>query len=148
MSDVLIKVKLLNLRAKLPTYMTPGSAGLDIYSTNVSRIIINPNHRVLITTGLSFEIPEGYEVQLRSRSGLAMKWGIIVLNSPATIDSDYRGEIKVILANTGTAPFILNYNERIAQMVVQKVNKVIFEEVQTFTDTIRGDRGFGHTGTQ
>lgn len=129
---------------KLPEYATKGSAGADIKS--IEDKTIYPGHREIISTGLFMAIPEGYEVQIRSKSGLAAKYGVMVLNSPGTIDSDYRGEVKVILYNTGYQSFTVGKGDKIAQMVVAKVEQAEFSKVLILTDTARGDGGFGSTG--
>jgi dUTP pyrophosphatase len=130
----------------LPSYSTIHSAGLDIKANLNAAVVINPFERVLIPTGLFFHIPEGYEVQIRPRSGLSIKHGITVLNSPGTIDSDYRGEIKVILINLSNESFVVNDGERICQMVVAKYEQIHFEKVEILEESARGEGGFGHTG--
>lgn len=131
----------------LPRRMTNGSSGCDICAAIESEIIIPCGGRALIPTGLCFEIPEGYEIQVRPRSGLAIKHGVTVLNSPGTIDSDYRGEVKIILANFGENPFSINRGDRIAQIVPASVAvSVEFTEKESITETARGIGGFGHTG--
>jgi dUTP pyrophosphatase len=131
----------------LPDRMTKGSSGADIAAAVDVDVVLQPSSRALIPTGFCFEIPQGYEVQVRSRSGLAIKHGVFVLNSPGTIDSDYRGEVKVILANTGNAGFTIKRGDRIAQLVVASVAGTIdFSENATLTETTRGNGGFGHTG--
>jgi dUTP pyrophosphatase len=139
-----LKVKKLNKLAEIPQYQTEEAAGFDLHS--VEDVVIAPNERKLIGTGLSFEIPKGYEIQIRPRSGLAYKHGITVLNSPGTIDSDYRGEIKVLLINHSNESFEIKVGERIAQAVIQEVIQVTFEEVEELNDTARGAGGFGSTG--
>ena len=127
--------------------MTPGSSGCDIAAAVETDVVLAPSARALVPTGFCFEIPKGLEVQVRSRSGLAIKHGVFVLNSPGTIDSDYRGEVKVILANSGNAPFTIKRGDRIAQVVVSPVaNKVDFAEKASVSKTRRGAGGFGHTG--
>ena len=143
---VKVLVKKLNTRVKLPSYKTEGSSGMDLIAFVEKPIEIKPNSSALIPTGLSIAIPEDYEVQIRPRSGLAAKSNISVLNAPGTIDSDYRGELKVILFNHGNKQFVVKNNERIAQMVLVPVLKVDFEEVDSLPDTIRGSGGFGSTG--
>jgi len=140
-----LKIKKLNEQAVVPQYMSKGAAGMDICSCE--RVFIKPNARVLVKTGISMAIPEGYEVQVRPRSGLAAKYGITVVNSPGTIDSDYRGEIGVILLNTGGTEFKVKVGDRIAQLVVQKVEQPVVTEVQELDETDRGEAGFGSTGT-
>ena len=133
----------------LPARMTKGSSGADIAAAVPvdAEVVLQPSSRALVPTGFCFEIPQGFEVQVRSRSGLAIKHGVCVLNSPGTIDSDYRGEVKVILANLGNAPFTIKRGDRIAQLVVAPVaNKIDFTENVTLTKTSRGNGGFGHTG--
>ena len=139
-----LKVKKLNKLAEIPQYQTDEAAGFDLHS--IEDIVIAPNERKLISTGLSFEIPKGYEIQIRPRSGLAYKHGITVLNSPGTIDSDYRGEIKVLLINHSNESFEIKVGERIAQAVIQAVIQANFEEVEELNDTTRGAGGFGSTG--
>lgn len=135
-----------NSKNTLPEYSTFYSAGMDIRASIESGITLKPGERKLIPTGLYFEIPEGYEVQIRPRSGLAIKSGITVLNSPGTIDADYRGEICIILINLGSEDFQINDGDRIAQMIVAKFEKVNWVEVNELTVTDRGSGGFGHTG--
>jgi len=131
----------------LPSYSTPGSAGMDVCAGVESDIIISPGETVLIPTGFSIELPEGYEAQIRPRSGLAIKHQIGILNSPGTIDSDYRGEVKIMLSNFGEKTFIINRGDRIAQMIIHRYEKAKWEEVDKLNDTRRGEGGFGHTGT-
>ena len=143
---VKVLVKKLNSKVKLPSYKTEGSSGMDLIAFVDKPIEIKPNNSALIPTGLSIAIPEDCEVQIRPRSGLAAKSNITVLNTPGTIDSDYRGELKVILFNHGNKQFIVKNNERIAQMVLTPILKVDFEEVASLPDTVRGAGGFGSTG--
>ncbi|MEZ5813774.1 MAG: dUTP diphosphatase [Alphaproteobacteria bacterium] len=147
-----VKVKLLPLEhavgLQLPTYATEKSAGMDLTAALEEAIEIAPGDRALIPTGLSIALPEGYEAQIRPRSGLAIKHGVTVLNTPGTIDADYRGEIKVILINHGREPFIIERGMRIAQMVVEKFETVEWDIVKTLDNTDRGDGGFGSTGTE
>lgn len=141
------KIKIINKSEfELPEYQTKGSAGLDIRANITKDIEIAPMGRVLIPTGLFVEIPEGYEIQVRPRSGLAIKKGITVLNSPGTIDSDYRGEINVILVNLSYEFQIIEPGDRIAQLVLAKVEKIKWEISEALSDTDRGDGGFGSTG--
>lgn len=141
----MLTVKVVNKsEAGLPEYKTPGSAGVDLKSTE--EVTLYRGDSVLVGTGLYLSIPEGYEAQIRPRSGLAINHGITVLNSHGTIDSDYRGEIKIILHNTSIIPYTIEKGERIAQMVFNKVERVTFEEVDSLDDTERGDGGFGHSG--
>lgn len=142
----MLKIKIINKsKNPLPKYQTEGSSGLDLHANIDKPIILNKNDIVLIPTGLFIEIPEGYEAQIRSRSSLALKNGIFCLNSPATIDSDYRGELKIILASLTDVPFTINNGDRIAQMVFAKVEKISFEEVNSLSSTERGEGGFGST---
>lgn len=129
-----------------PSYATELSAGMDLKASIEAPVTIGPLERVLIPTGISIALPEGTEAQVRPRSGLAAKHGITVLNAPGTIDADYRGEIKVILVNLSNDPFVINPGERIAQMVVARYEKVVWEEVEALDDTARGEGGFGSTG--
>ncbi len=141
-----VLVKKLNPKAELPKYKTVGSSGMDLMALIESPIKIKPQNSALIPTGLSIAIPENTEVQIRPRSGLAAKSSISVLNTPGTIDSDYRGEIKIILFNHGKDEFVVNNNDRIAQMVLMPILKAEFEEVNDLPETIRGSGGFGSTG--
>ena len=144
----MIKVKIVRLKEKasLPAYATAHAAGMDVSACLDAPVTVEPSSSVLIPTGLAIELPEGYEAQLRPRSGLALRHLISLPNSPATIDADYRGEVGVILINHGREPFTVNHGDRIAQMVVSKVDRVAFEEVDSLSDTERGEGGFGHTG--
>lgn len=132
----------------LPEYETSGAAGADLRACLLPNhsLEIRPKERVLIPTGLVFEIPKGYEVQVRPRSGLSYKTSLMVLNSPGTIDSDYRGEVKVILGNMGDLPYTIKHGDRIAQIVIAPVLRAVFDCVDQLEDTIRGDGGFGSTG--
>ena len=130
----------------LPTHATAGSAGLDLRAALEEPVTLEPLDRALIPTGLYFAIPAGYEVQIRPRSGLAMKHGITVLNTPGTIDSDYRGEIRVALINLSREPFTIEPGERICQMVLTRYEQVEWVEAEQLDDTDRGEGGFGHTG--
>src|SRR5690554_6254171 len=141
------KIKIINnSNYRLPDYQTKGSAGMDIYANIDYSITLKPFERKLIPTGLSISMPIGYEAQIRARSGLALKYGISLVNGIGTIDSDYRGEIKIILINLGEKDFIINNGDRIAQFVLSKYEKIEFEEVSSLEDTSRGEGGFGHTG--
>ena len=135
-----------NSNNELPHYATVGAAGLDLKANILETIVLEPLERKLIPTGIFLEIPVGYEAQVRPRSGLALKNGITCLNSPGTIDSDYRGEINVLLINLSSLPFTINKNDRIAQMVVAKVEKAELILVQQLNETERNAGGFGHTG--
>ncbi|MGE0566987.1 MAG: dUTP diphosphatase [Bacteroidia bacterium] len=130
----------------LPEYATEHAAGMDLRANLKEPITLKPLERTLVSTGLSIELPEGYEAQIRPRSGLAFKHGLTVLNSPGTIDSDYRGEVKVLLVNLSNEPFIINDGERIAQMVVSKHETIKWYSVAKINETDRGDGGFGSTG--
>lgn len=130
----------------LPTYATPGSAGMDLRAALTEAIVIQPGERCLIPTGIAISVPLGYEAQVRPRSGLAIKNGITMLNSPGTIDSDYRGEIKVIAVNHGQAAFKVERGERIAQLVIAPVVQAQWKPVQNLDESSRGSGGFGHTG--
>ena len=130
----------------LPAYETASSAGMDIRASITEPVRLNPNERKLITTGLFIEIPEGYEAQIRPRSGLALKHGITVLNSPGTIDADYRGEIGIILINLSENEYVIHDGDRIAQMIISKHEKALLELVETISHTERGSGGFGHSG--
>lgn len=131
---------------RLPEYATPMSAGIDLKANISEPIVLGPLQRTLIQTDLYMAIPEGYELQIRSRSGLALKNGIFCLNSPGTIDADYRGNVGVILANFSDTPFIINPGDRIAQAVLNKFEKIEWKEVTTLDETERGTGGFGHSG--
>lgn len=144
-----IEVKVINgSNYALPEYATTMSAGLDLRANIAEDITIKPLERCLIPTGLKIGLPEGYEAQIRPRSGLALKHGITVLNSPGTVDADYRGEVGVILVNLSDKPFVVNPGERIAQMVVAKYSQVEFTVVETLDESERGEGGFGHTGVK
>lgn len=142
-----MKVKVINRsRHELPQYETPQSAGLDIRANVDSPVVLKPLERKLVPTGLYVELPVGYEAQIRPRSGLALKHGISLLNTPGTIDADYRGEIGVIMVNLSNEEFTVNDGDRIAQMVVARHEQVEWQPVETLTDSERGEGGFGHTG--
>ena len=143
---MILKIKKINSNAIIPQFMTKHSAGMDIYTCIEHTVTIKPMERVLIPTGIAVSIPKGYELQIRPRSGLAIKYGITLLNTPGTIDSDYRGEIKIILINLSNENFIVNHGDRIAQMVLNKVEKINFELVDNLDETDRGTGGFGSTG--
>ncbi|MCW3113097.1 MAG: deoxyuridine 5-triphosphate nucleotidohydrolase [Segetibacter sp.] len=132
----------------LPSYATEGSSGMDLRADIIEEIILNPLERSLVPTGLFIELPLGYEAQVRPRSGLAIKHGITCLNSPGTVDADYRGELKVVLINLSNEPQTIHKGDRIAQMVIQKVEIVTLNEVGELNTTVRGEGGFGHTGKQ
>jgi dUTP pyrophosphatase len=142
-----VAVKIINSSAHpLPQYATEGAAGMDLRANLTEPVVLQSLERALIPTGLFIELPAGFEAQVRPRSGLAIKQGITCLNSPGTVDSDYRGEIKVILINLSNEPVTLHNGDRIAQMVIQQVSQAEWHEVQIINETQRGDGGFGHTG--
>ena len=143
-----IQIKKLSTFVSIQKYETQGSSGMDIAACTENNIIINPGEKAIVPTGFSIAIPRGYEVQIRPRSGLAAKKNITVLNTPGTIDADYRGEIKVILINLGKEIFVIENGERIAQMVVCPIVQANLEEVKELSDTERGSDGFGSTGTK
>jgi dUTP pyrophosphatase len=144
-----MQIKVVNKsKHALPEYETPFSAGMDLRANIDEPTTLAPLERVLIPTGLFIELPIGYEAQIRPRSGLAIKHGISLVNAPGTIDSDYRGEIKVILVNLSNTPFVINDGERICQMVVSKHERVDWEETEGLGETVRGAGGFGHTGAK
>ncbi len=141
------KVKIVNKSAyPVPAYATELSAGMDLKANMTEPVTIGSLERAMIPTGIYMELPEGYEAQIRPRSGLAAKFGVTVANAPGTVDADYRGEVKVILVNLSKEPFVINPGERIAQMVIAKYEKIEWEEVEELGDTERGDGGFGSTG--
>lgn len=144
-----VKVSYTNNSVKdipLPSYATSGSAGMDLYAAVEENVVVEPNKTCLIPTGIKIELPQGYEAQIRPRSGLAVNYGIGILNSPGTIDSDYRGEIKVIIHNFSDKDFVIKRGDRIAQMIISKYERVELELVQDVNSTTRGSGGFGHTG--
>lgn len=144
-----MKVKVINKSGNtLPEYETSLAAGMDVRADNSEPVVLAPLGRALIPTGLYFEIPEGYEIQVRPRSGLAAKKGVTILNAPGTIDADYRGELKVILVNLGTEDFTVVKGERIAQIVLARNERIVWEESEELSSTSRGDGGFGSTGTK
>jgi dUTP pyrophosphatase len=143
-----MKVKIKNLSGNsLPAYETSNSAGMDLRANNDRPVTLKPLERCLIPTGLFIELPRGYEAQIRPRSGLAIKEGITVLNSPGTIDSDYRGEIKVILVNLSASEYVINKGDRICQMVIARYEQIQWLESDLLNETSRGAGGFGHTGS-
>lgn len=140
-------IKIVNhSKHQLPAYETDASAGMDLRAELNEPITLKPLERALIPTGLFIELPVGYEAQIRPRSGLAYKYGITVLNSPGTIDADYRGEIKIILVNISNSEYVVNDGERIAQMIISKHSSITWNQVDSLEETIRGAGGFGHTG--
>lgn len=144
-----MKVKIVNTsKHPLPAYQTSGSAGMDLYAEIKEEVVLKPLERALIPTGLFIELPGGYEAQIRPRSGLAYKHGLSVLNSPGTIDSDYRGEIKVLLVNLSNESFTIKDGERIAQMIIAKHETIAWESVSLLEDSSRSAGGFGSTGVK
>ena len=143
----MVKVQIINRgHHTLPTYATELSAGMDLRANLTDPIVLKPLQRCLVPTGIFMALPEGYEAQVRPRSGLALKKGITVLNSPGTIDADYRGEVGVILVNLSAEDFVVEDGERIAQMVIARYEQVEWESVEVLSETERGSGGFGHTG--
>jgi dUTP pyrophosphatase len=143
----MVKVKLINKSDNpVPEFATEGSAGVDLRASLDEKVILKPLERAMVPTGIFIELPLGTEAQVRPRSGLAAKSGITVLNSPGTIDSDYRGEIKVILVNLSNDEFEINNGDRICQMVVHRYEKFEWDRVEALNESFRGDGGFGHTG--
>jgi dUTP pyrophosphatase len=144
-----MNVKIVNLSENpLPAYETAFSAGMDLRAWIENPVVLKPLERCLVPTGIYIELPKGYEAQIRPRSGLAHKHGITVLNSPGTIDADYRGEIKIILINLSDVEFVITNGERICQMIIQKCMQVKWKECDFLNETARGDGGFGHTGNR
>ncbi|MCK9412823.1 MAG: dUTP diphosphatase [Prolixibacteraceae bacterium] len=142
-----MKIKIVNKsQNSLPQYSTTQSAGMDLRADLAVPLVLRPMERMLIPTGLFIQLPDGYEAQVRPRSGLAIGKGVTVLNSPGTIDADYRGEIKIILINLSREEFIINNGERIAQMIISSYKKVDWDEVEFLDESERGEGGFGHTG--
>ncbi len=142
-----IKVKIINRSGlELPAYETPSSAGMDVRACLKEPVTLQPMQRALIPTGLYIQLPHGYECQMRPRSGLALKKGISLVNTPGTVDSDYRGEIGAIVINLSDEPFVINDGERICQMVIKEYTRVEWEPVERLDQTTRGDGAFGHTG--
>lgn len=145
----MVKIKVVNTGCQpLPAYATSQSAGMDLRANIESPITLHPMERTLVPTGIRMELPEGYEAQVRPRSGLALKHGITVLNTPGTIDSDYRGELKVLLVNLSNDDFVVNAGERVAQMVIARHETATWEEVEVLDETERGEGGYGHTGVK
>ncbi len=142
-----ISVSIINKsRNPLPSYETSGSAGMDLRASLDKPVVLQPLQRAMIPTGIYIALPEGYECQIRPRSGLAAKHGITVLNAPGTIDADYRGEIKVILVNLSAEPFTINDGERVCQMIISRCSRAEWVQVEMLDETERGSGGFGHTG--
>jgi len=145
MQEVVIKI-INQSDNDIPSYATAGSAGMDIRANLIAPVTLQPLQREMVPTGIFIELPEGYEAQVRPRSGLANKQGITCLNSPGTVDSDYRGEIKVILINLSDQVQLIQHGDRIAQMIIAKVERAKWKLVQQLNETVRGQGGFGHTG--
>jgi dUTP pyrophosphatase len=144
-----MKVRIVNTsQHEVPAYATVASAGMDLRANLIEPVVLKPLERSLVATGLFIELPVGYEAQIRPRSGLAFKKGVTVLNSPGTIDADYRGEIKVLLVNLSNENFTVENGERIAQMIIAAHEKVEWEQVESLEETVRGAGGFGHTGVK
>lgn len=144
-----MRIKVVNKsKHKLPEYTTEKSAGMDLRANIDKDINLKPMERVIVGTGIYIELPDGYEAQIRSRSGLAIKKGITVLNSPGTIDADYRGEICIILINLSNKKFVIKDGERICQMIIARHERILWEEVELLIETKRGAGGFGHTGKE
>jgi dUTP pyrophosphatase len=142
-----MEIKIINKSThQLPAYETAHAAGMDLRAAITEQISIKPLQRILVPTGLYIELPIGYEAQIRPRSGLAYKHGIGIVNSPGTIDADYRGEIKVLLVNLSDTEFVINDGDRIAQMVIAKHETITWQSVEELSDTARGEGGYGHTG--
>jgi dUTP pyrophosphatase len=148
MDELRVSVKRLKTGSTnpLPCYMTLHAAGMDLYAELDEELILKPGMRALVPTGIAIALPEGYEAQIRPRSGLALKQGIALVNAPGTIDPDYRGEIGVIVINHGSVPFTIKNGERIAQMVIAPFSRALLEEVDELDGTARGEGGYGHTG--
>jgi dUTP pyrophosphatase len=144
--ETLVRIMRVRSDAHLPKYMSDGAAGMDLAASIDSPVTIAPGERKLVGSGVAIALPRGFEAQVRPRSGLAFKHGVTVLNSPGTVDEDYRGEIKVLLINHGTEPFVVQAGERIAQLVIAPVTHVRFEEQASLDETVRGAGGYGHTG--
>ncbi len=143
---VKVLIKKLNPSVQLPSYKTDGASGMDLMACIEKPVNLEPGKSCLVSTGLSVAFPKEYEIQIRPRSGLAAKNNISVLNTPGTIDSDYRGELKIILFNHGSKSFIINNNDRVAQMVLTPITKMELEEINELPESVRGERGFGSTG--
>lgn len=141
-----VLVKRVRPKGRLPRYMSDGASGMDLFACLQEDLVIYPGRWALVPTGVALAIPPGYEGQVRPRSGLALEHGVTLLNSPGTIDSDYRGEVKVILVNQGSEPFTVKDGDRIAQLVIQPVTRVYLKETGDLPPTTRSDGGFGHTG--
>jgi dUTP pyrophosphatase len=141
-----IEIKIKTADGRLPAYETPGAAGMDLRANLAAPIVLRAGERALVPTGLSIALPQGYEAQVRARSGLAVRYGIGLVNGTGTVDSDYRGEIKVPMINWGDRDFVIRHGDRIAQMIVARYERVVWESVSELPETERGEGGFGHTG--
>lgn len=141
-----VKVKKLNPKATLPAYQTEHAAAMDVHACIDTPITLQPLERAMIPTGLAFEIPEGYEMQVRARSGLSIKHGLTMVNGVGTIDADYRGELNILVINLGQDPFVIEPDMRVAQLLVTKYDKVVWSVAETLSETDRGEGGFGSTG--
>lgn len=146
MEKIALTIKKLKADATEPKYMTDAAAGMDIFSSNEEDILLQPGARTMVPTGIAIALPPGYEAQIRPRSGLAHKHGISIINTPGTIDADYRGEIKVLMINHGDKEFVITKDLRIAQMVINKVYRAEMVIAEDLDETTRGEGGFGHTG--
>ena len=143
---LIVSIQRLSPNATLPAYATPGAAGMDLSAAIDDPMVLEPGRTALVPCGFAIALPHGFEAQVRPRSGLAAKHGVTVLNAPGTIDCDYRGEVKAILINHGSEPFMIVPGMRVAQMVVAAVEQVVWASADTLPDTVRADGGFGHTG--
>lgn len=141
-----VKIKKLNPKATLPAYQTEHAAAMDVHACIDTPITLQPLERAMIPTGLAFEIPEGYEMQVRARSGLSIKHGLTMVNGVGTIDADYRGELNILVINLGQEPFVIEPDMRVAQLLVTKYDKVVWNVAETLSETDRGEGGFGSTG--
>ena len=146
MDDLTVKIKKLRDDAIIPKYMTESAAGMDLYSANDQDILLAPGKRAMVPTGIAVSLPKGYEAQIRPRSGLAHRHGITLVNTPGTIDADYRGEIMALMINLGEKPYVVSKGTRIAQMIIKKVYRPKIIVSDSLDETKRGSGGFGHTG--
>ncbi len=145
-NDVVVKISRLRPSARLPRYMSAAAAGMDLHVALENEVVLAGGERVMVPTGIAIALPSGYEAQVRPRSGLAAKYGVTLLNTPGTIDADYRGEISVILINHGSHDFVIKDGDRIAQMIIAPVSRCQLQPVDSLDETERGSGGFGHTG--
>ena len=143
---VSVKIQKLNSEAKIPKYMSLGAAGCDVCACLDETLILQPGERAAVSTGLAVAIPEGFEIQVRPRSGLAIKKGLTVVNAPGTVDSDYRGEVKILMVNLSQEPVTIEHGDRVAQWIVAPVQQIQFNQVEALDETARGVGGFGSTG--